>query len=496
MTREQYLEIRRLHEEGLSRRAIARRLGIHRRKVRQALSSEQLPKRQSLRRGSMIDPFRGWMLAKLQLYPELTAARLHAMLREQGFAGSYSLVKQAVAEIRPRLTVVYQSLSFEPGAAAQVDWGVWKSVAVPGGVRRLSFFTMVLCHSRMLYAEFFFGEALEYWLAAHRNALEYFGGVPEQVIVDNCKTAVIKPGRNGREPTLNEAYEDFAGHYGFQIIACTPGRPNEKGRVENAVGFTKTSFLGGREPSVPAAINPALRHWLGNVANTRTHRTTRTRPVDTFLEEEKPALNPLPATPHHCAAITNCVATSTCRVNVDTNRYSIDPQFASQRLRLSRYAERIEICDAKGNIAGTHPRNFGRAQEIVDPAHQEALSHFGRRAHQNRQISAFLGLGSHAANYLAQLKDKRVDYLNHVRQINAQAEIYGRDDVARAIADANEHHAYAADYILNLLAARQRLAKPAQQPLHVTRNIDLLNLDIDPPDLSVYEQYQEPEQSS
>jgi len=191
---EEYLEIRRLHDEGLTCRAIARRLGVHRRKVRQALASQTPPKPTRTKRGSLIDEHRGWIMAKLQLYPELSAARIHQMLRERGFTGGYTLVKEAVAQLRPRLKPLYQSLSFHPGECAQVDWGVWKSLPVNGGTRRLSFFTMVLCHSRMLYAEFFFGEALEYWLAAHRNAFEYFGGVPERVMVDNCKTAVIAPG--------------------------------------------------------------------------------------------------------------------------------------------------------------------------------------------------------------------------------------------------------------------------------------------------------------
>jgi len=160
-------------------------------------------------------------------------------------------------------------------------------------VRRLSFFTMVLCHSRMLYAEFFFGESLEFWMAAHRNAFEYFGGVTERVVVDNCKTAVIVPGRNGQAPRFNEHYSALAQHYGFTIDACTPGRPNEKGRVEKAVAFVKSSFLAGREPSAPEALNPALWQWLQTTANVRKHRTTLKRPCDVFAELEKPQLKPL-----------------------------------------------------------------------------------------------------------------------------------------------------------------------------------------------------------
>lgn len=435
-------------------------------------------------------------MAKIQIYPELSAARLHHMLRERGFTGSYTLVKEAVAQLRPQLKTIHHSLSFQPGECAQVDWGVWKSIAVNGGARRLSFFSMVLCHSRMLYAEFFFGETLEYWLTAHRNAFDYFGGVPERVMVDNCKTAVIIPGRNGNEARLNEAYQAFAHHYGFSVKPCTPRRPNEKGRVEKAVGYIKSSFLGGREPSPPEALNPALCQWLDSTANVRIHRTTLRRPIDLHGESEKSALKPLPTDPHPCAAITYCVANSCCRVTVDVNRYSIAPQFASQRLLLHRYADRVVLYDSNGKIAGEHLRCFERGREIVDEKHALALTHLTRRTHQNRQISAFLSLGTVATDYLAMLKEKRIDYLRHVRQINAQRDIHGRDAVARVLADAHEHGAYAADYVLNLLTARSRLTELTDLPLHVIRNADLLELEIEPPDLEAYDPKEDSDQDN
>jgi transposase len=435
-------------------------------------------------------------MGKLQLYPELSAARLHQMLAEQGFTGSYSLVKQTVAELRPRLRPVYQNLVFGPGECAQVDWGVWKALPVSGGVRRLSFFTMVMCHSRMLYAEFFYGEALEFWLAAHRNALEFFGGVPEAVMVDNCKTAVIVPGTHGQAPEFNAAYAELAHHYNFTIKACTPHRPNEKGRVERAVGYIKSSFLGGRSPATPEALNLALHQWLHDTANVRVHRTTKKRPCDVFADSEKAKLRPLPSTPHPCAVEKNCVANSTCRVTVGTNRYSIPPQFASQRLQLQLYAERIVLLDRHNAFVANHARCFDRGRELVDPAHAQALQHYTRRAKDNRELTAFLGLSNVAPDYLAALKEKRVNALQHVRRINALLSQFGRDAVARALMDTHEHGAYSADYVLNLLEAKGRMTEVLDSPLHIVRNADLLELQIDEPDLNVYDQTDNEEQNN
>jgi transposase len=487
MTRHEWLEIRRLRDEGLGIRAIALRFGCHRRRVRKALNSDRPPQRVGRPRGSIIDEHRGWLLAKLEQYPELSAAKLHNMLTEQNFKGSYSVVKEAVADLRPRLKPVYQTLHFPAGECAQVDWGVWKAIDVAGGRRRLSFFVMNLCYSRMLYAEFFLGETLEFWLAAHRNAFEYFGGVPKCVMVDNCKTAVTKPRRKDSEATLNAYYASFADHYRFTVNPCTPHRPNEKGRVERAVGYIKDAFLAGREPSVPEAINPALWHWLKNTANVRLHRSTGKQPIDLFQDEEKGLLKPLPGAPHPCTVILQAVANSCCRITVGSNRYSIPPQFASTRLVLHRYPDRVIVFAPDGQLVADHPRSFARNTEIVNPEHLEALKHLTSRASENQQITTFLTLGSAAEAYLSGLKEKRADYRKHLRQINTQIAIFGRDQVARALADAQEHNAYAADYILNLLHARLRMNDATDSPLSLVRNADLLNLKISEPNLNAYD---------
>jgi len=224
-------QIHALSEEGLSVRAISRRLGVHRRTVRSALRANRPTGLLRSRRGSIIDPYRGWVLAKLEQYPELTAKRILHMLHDRGYSGGYTTVKDCVAGLRPRLKPAYFTLKFLPGDCAQVDWGVWRGVDVQGGRRRISFFVMVLCYSRMMYVELFMGEASEHWLSAHRNAFSFLGGVPRQVTVDNCKTAVLTPAVDGEPTVFNPTYLDFAAHYGFKTVACNVGRPNEKGYV-------------------------------------------------------------------------------------------------------------------------------------------------------------------------------------------------------------------------------------------------------------------------
>ena len=485
MDRHTWKQVHDLSAEGLGMRAIARRLGVHRRTVRAALDAEHPPVRAGSSTGSIIDPYRGWLLARIEQYPELKATVLFRQLQERGYGGGYGLVKQCVAGLRPLTKAAYLTLTLEPGECAQVDWGVWKSIAVPGGHRRLSFFAMVLCHSRMLYAEFFPGESMEYWLQAHRNAFESFGGVPERVMVDNCKTAVLKPRRAGEPAQFNPVYEDFARHYGFGISACNPGRPNEKGRVENAVGYIKGSFLAGRESGLPEVLAPALSDWLANTANERIHGTTGKRPRELFEQTERQALRPLPAGAHDCGSVKTAVADSRFRVIVDDNRYSVPASSASRKVQVHRHAGRIAIRSMDGEMLADHPRNIGRKQEIADPDHERALVLKMRHARDRQRLSDFLTLGSDASGYLDALREKRPAWRSHVDRVNALVEVHGRDTVARALRDATECGAFSAEYIHNILEHRAR-AMPDPGPLHVTRREDLLDLKLPDPDLDIY----------
>ncbi len=486
-------EINDLDREGLSKRAISRRLGIHRRTVRKALSSDRPPKRTSLKRGSIIDEHRGWLLAKLQQYPELTASRLFQLLRERGYEGGVTLVRKTVAELRPRIKPVYQSLHFEAGECAQVDWGVWQQLAVPGGQRRISFFCMVLCHSRLLYVEFFLGEKMEHWLQAHRNAFEYFDGVPQKVMVDNCKTAVQRPRSRTEAARINPAYQAFADHYGFSVAPCDPYQPQQKGRTENAVGYVKSAFLAGRPPAPTEALNQAMKGWLLNQANGRNHGTTGRKPQQMFDAEEKRVMQPLPASPHPCAATTTVCANSVCRITLDTNRYSVGPDFGSRRLVLYSYVDSLQLFTFEGDFVCEHLRSYGRKREIAAPEHVREHTARKRHCRNEAHTKAFLTLGTAASSYLAGLKEKRPDYRRHIKVINGLVDIYGADRVSRALMDAGEHHAYSADHIENLLRAR---SQPIEAPgdLHVTRNSDQLELDIPKPNLDVYDQTEENDQ--
>jgi transposase len=195
--------------------------------------------RAAVARSSKLDPFKGRIVAWLDAHP-LTAQQVFRRLCEAGYDGGISIVKEYVHTIRPRPRAAFLTLAFAPGEVAQVDWGEWGSIGVGNTRRRLSFFVMVLAYSRQLYVEFTLSQTMEHFLAAHIHAFEALG-VPQRVMVDNLRSAVLAHVR-GEPPQLNPRYLDFARHYGFEVVACNVAKGNEKGRVERAVGLCQRQF--------------------------------------------------------------------------------------------------------------------------------------------------------------------------------------------------------------------------------------------------------------
>ncbi len=478
-----FCRLRQLHDQdGLDVSQIAGELKLHRQTVATWIGRPQYQQRDSPQpRASKLDPFKGTIAHLLSRF-DYSASQLHDRLREEGYKGGRSILQEHVARVRPRTRQAFLRLQFAPGQAAQIDWGFAGLIPV-GNLRcRLSFFVMVLCHSRRLYVEFTLREAQEHFLAAHRNAFLFFGGVPNELIVDNCKVAVLEHQR-GVPPVFNPRYLDFARHHGCQPRACNPLSPHEKGRVERAVGYVKRNFLAGRELGSLDAINAAARLWMDTVANARQHGETGKAPDLLFAEERLLPVNP---NAFDVATLHSVGAGRCFRVRFDANTYSVPAQFAHQALTLKAYPERLVILHGE-RIVAEHPRDYGRRRDHELPGHAEPLLHQRLRAHQQRQLIRFLTLGPAAQAYYEGLRQRRHDVMVQIQRIVALSEIHGEELVARLLEDLLELQAFSADYVANLATQRLR-HRPEPGALHLTRASDLLELELQPPDLSIYHQ--------
>jgi transposase len=482
-----FQQIRQLHdEEHLSCSQIARRLGLHWQTVKKWVGRPRYEQRAApppTRRPSKLDAFKGTIVRWLESHP-FTGAQLFSRLRAEGYQGGYSILKDFVREVRPKAAPAFLTLHFAPGQCAQVDWGSWGTIRVGATRRALSFFVMVLCWSRRLFVEFTLGQGQEQWLACHQHAFAYFDHLaPAELMVDNCKTAVLSHPVGG-PPVLNPAYLDFAGHHGCTIKACGPRQPQAKGRVESAVAYVKKNLLAGLDLTDLATLNAATRLWLDTVANVRLHGETQRTPLAMFAEE-RPRLRPLPAQPYDAARVATVRASNRCRVTVETNRYSVPAAQASAQLTLKLDADRLRLY-AGDQLVAEHLRCYERRQDCAHPEHAAALLHDRRQARDQQLLLQFLRLSPQAQAYHAQLTERRVHARPHVQKIVALSEIFGVAATARALEDAHALHAYSCEYIANLLEQRQRFL-PAPGALQLTRQSDLLDLELPPPDLSIYE---------
>jgi transposase len=467
---------------------IARQLHLNERTVGRWLAADRFRPRASPPRPSILDGYKGQIVRWLDSHP-YTAAQIYLRLREAGYAGGMTIVKEHIRQIRPPHTPAFLTLAFAPGEAAQVDWGQFGSINVGHTRRRLSFFVMVLCYSRMLYVQFTVSETMEHFLACHANAFAFFGGVPGKVMVDNLKSAVLRR-IIGQTPVLNPHYKDFADHYGFDIAPCGVGQAHEKGRVENAVGYVKKNFLAGLELTDFPPVNPAVRQWLDTVANVRVHGSTRRRPVDLF-SAEKLRLRALPSRPYDVGVIRPGRASSQFRVTVDANTYSVPAEYAGAALTVKLYPD-VLCFYHQDKLIARHVRCYDRHQDFEDPDHPRALLAQRRKARDQKLFQRLLALTPKAESFYLGLQERRFNVLHHVRKIVALSEIYGTEKTARAIEDALEFGAFSCEYIANLLEQRQRLL-PEPGALHLTRRADLLELELPEPDLGLYDPAADPQ---
>jgi transposase len=477
-----FCQIKDLYErQGLNASQIAKEVALDRRTVTYWLTQDHFRPRKPRPHASKLDPFKPAIVRWLERHP-YSAAQVFQRLREAGFAGSYGLVKAYVRTVRPTRQPAFLTLAFAPGECAQVDWGSFGAVPVGQTHRQLSFFVMVLCYSRMLYVEFTVSQTMEHFLACHQHACDFFGGIPQKVMVDNLKSAVLKRAV-GEAPVLNPQYRDFATHHGFTIAPCNVGKGNEKGRVENGVGYVKKNFLTGLEIPDFRVLNPAARHWLDTVANVRVHGETR-EPPTVLWHTERPALRPVPLHPFDIATVSQVRASRQFRVTVETNRYSVPAQYAGHALTLKTYPDRLCLYLGEQLIA-RHARRYDRHTDIEDPDHPKPLLEQRKKARDHKVFMRFLALSSRAEASYLKLEERRLNPHHHVRTIVALSDIYPPEAVARAMEDAFVYEAFSSDYIANLVEQRARCT-PEASALHLTRRSDLLDVSLAPPDLSIY----------
>jgi transposase len=363
-----------LHRQGLTLSAIARRTGMDRttiaKYIKRGLEPPSYGPRQP--RPTVITPVEGYLRERIAAFPELTGRRLLREVKELGYTGGYTALKDFLRTIRPKSPSPFER-RFEtpPGQQAQVDFAFFKTVFTdePAAERIIWLFSLVLGHSRLMWARFVARQDLATVLRCHIGAFEALGGVPAEILYDRMKTAV-RGEVEDRGIIYNAKLLDLAAHYGFRPAACKPYRAKTKGKVERPFRYVREDFFLGRSFRNLEDLNAQFRQWLDTVANRRCHATTG-RIVAEHFAEEKPHLRALPSGSFNTVLTLDRRITRDGMVSVGGNLYSVPDGTRRRIVEVQTLAGTIHILE-DGELIAAHPVLEGRGQRRIAQGHRTA----------------------------------------------------------------------------------------------------------------------------
>ena len=360
-----------LHRQGLSISAIATRLGMDRKTVRKYINNGVQAPRYGPRapRPRVMDPFMDYVTERIRSFPELSTQRLLREIRALGYKGGRSALGDVVRDVRPpRQTGFEVRFETPAGQQAQVDFAHFSVEFgdTPGQRRSVWLFSIVLGHSRYLWARFVEHQDLQTVLRCHMQAFEYLGGVPREILYDRMKAAVL--GEHDRHIIYNTKMLAFAKHYGFAPRACKAYRAKTKGKVERPFRYIRQDFFLARQFLNLADMNRQLRDWLDTVANVRVHGTTQ-RVVAQHFAEERPSLQALPAGVFNGVIRLERRVSHEGLISVGGNYYSVPDRTRRRVLEVHSLAHEIRIYE-DGELLAIHPVLDGRKQTSLLPGHR------------------------------------------------------------------------------------------------------------------------------
>jgi len=375
-TVEDYEQIRRaFFVEGLSIRAIHRRLHIDRKTIRKAIV-EPVPKPYQLkqpRSAPVLGPYHECIIElldeseKLPRKQRYTARKIFQIIRKEGYRGCEGGVHNYICRQRKKRKrkEAYLPLEFDPGQDAQIDWGE-ATVRMAGEEIQVQFLCMRLNYSKARFVMAFPFQKQEAFFEGHIQGFHFFGGVPKRITYDNLKTAVYRI-LEGKKRQEQQAFKEFRSYYLFGSHYCTPAQAHEKGGVENDIGYAQRNFF---SPIPELDSFEELNAFLHQACLQDAQRRTRGQKelVAQLWEDEKALLLPLPAR-DFAACITRVVKPNGyLQVEYETNRYSVPYDCRDRQLVLRAFPFRIELLYLD-EVVVSHPRCFQKEKDILDPLH-------------------------------------------------------------------------------------------------------------------------------
>lgn len=480
-------EILRLHHvEKWPVGTIAAHLHVHHDVVTRVLASGgELPMRPQ--RSSRIDAFVPFILDTLRRYPGLLSSRLYQMCKERGYRGSPDHFRHMVARHRPpRRVEAYLRTTALPGEHGQVDWAHFGKIEIGRAVRSLLAFVCVLSYSRRIFLRFYLDQRIENFLRGHVAAFAAFGGLPRVLIYDNLKSAVLD--RRGDAILFNPRLVDFAKHYRFEIRPAAVARGNEKGRVERAIGYARTSFWPARRWRDLDDLNAQAEAWCVGEASDRPWPQDRQKTVAMAFAEEQPRLLPLPDNEYLTEEIVVATVGKTPHVRFGGNDYSVPHTLVRRAVEVRATLEQVRVI-VDGVAVAEHPRSFDRGLVIEDPRHTWELKKSKGEARKHRALDRLAQSAPSSQELFARLAERGRNLGRATQHFVELLDAFGALALEQAIRTALGQDRIEAPDVRVLLEAQRRASGTAPRTrVDLPDDPRVRNLVVPPRDLGSYDQ--------
>lgn len=401
---------------------------------------------------SQCEPHRELILGLLER--GLSAQRIWQDLRsEHGIEVSYYSVRRFARRLGQSSSLPFRRIECAPGEEAQLDFGRGAPVVGPNGRRRRTwFFRIVLSHSRKGYTEAVFRQTTDELIRCLENAFDAFGGVPQTLIFDNARAAVVRP--DWYDPQLNPKLAAFCEHAGTVLLPTKPHTPRHKGKVERNVGYVKDNALKGRQFASLTAQNEHLAHWEATVADTRLHGTTRRQVKQVFEEVERPVLRPLPGQRFPFFHEARRIVHRDGHVEVAKAYYSLPPEYVGRTVWVRWDGRLVRIFDQRLRPIIVHVRREpGRFSTDPGHLHPHKVSAVERGAGDLLHRTRLIGPHTHGWSK-AMLEARGIEGVRVLVGLHALAKRHCSAVLEDACGIADSHGAYRLRAIRQLIRRR------------------------------------------
>jgi transposase len=403
--------------------------------------------RRRIGRPSKVEDFQKRIEEVLKQEPDLASLEILRRMRQAGYRGGKSALYGLVASLRPR--VVRPMVRFEglPGEFSQHDFGQLEVEFVDGSRRRIHFFASRLKYSRYIRVSVVEDEAVESLVRNLAEHLASWGGAPLLCVFDRPKTIALRWQKNGEVTEWNPVFAYAMLELGVGVELCWPYRAQQKGSVENLVGFVKSSFFKVRRFQDYDDLLQQLGDWHREVNQERVCRATGVIP-GLRLAEEGVRLRPLKVRPEDLALRIPVYVGPTATVLHEGHAYSMPPEAISMPATLYLYADRVRIVASR--YEAVHPRKFVAHEGSSLAAHRAALvaAVSGQRGKRYLKRQQLLELGEPAFDYLTEIVHRRPrQWFQDVDRLHAMLQSHGPEVLRRALEEGLKEQVFGASYI-------------------------------------------------